>query len=162
MIVDRNDLASKTVVDVGSRDVNGSSRHLFDGAYTGIDVESGPGVDVVCDIERWLHVVRLGSFDVVLSTEMLEHCFRPWLALGNMASLARRDGDLILTCRGYDSRGAWELHDAPDLWRFSRSWLTWALRRLWRESLVEADPAGPGWLCWAHGPLPLAERGGDP
>ncbi len=38
------------VLDVGSYDVNGSYRHLFDKSkyhYTGLDMEEGPNVDIV-------------------------------------------------------------------------------------------------------------------
>ena len=41
------------VVDIGSFDVNGSYRTLFTDPgwqYTGVDLEAGPGVDVVLDI----------------------------------------------------------------------------------------------------------------
>ena len=42
------------VVEVGSRDINGSIRELVDAdTYVGIDLEEGPGVDVVGDCRYW-------------------------------------------------------------------------------------------------------------
>lgn len=63
-----------SVIELGSRDVNGTVRALFPGAtYIGVDVVEGPGVDVVCDAADYRPE---SPVDVVVSTEMLEHCER--------------------------------------------------------------------------------------
>ena len=60
------------VLDVGSLDINGSVRDLFDGGtYIGVDVGHGPGVDVVCFGENLDYEDQ--SFDVCLSAECFEH-----------------------------------------------------------------------------------------
>lgn len=108
----------KDVLEVGSYDVNGSVRPIFSRyAYTGVDRREGPGVDQVAEAS---HLPFLAAqFDVVVSTEMLEHDTRPWRSVAEMARVLRKRGTLILTARGYDDRGCYEIHDHRDLWRFS-------------------------------------------
>lgn len=109
------------VLDCGSLDINGSNRGYFSGAagaieYTGIDVGAGPGVDLVCP--AWAYGAAslpadtppailandlgdlAGTFDVVISTEMLEHS-RTWAQdLENMVRLLRPGGLLVVTAAG--------------------------------------------------------------
>ena len=57
------------VLDVGSMDVNGSYRGLFEKHdYVGLDMKPGKGVDVV----GW-DGVKANSFDVVISGQAFEH-----------------------------------------------------------------------------------------
>ena len=59
----------KRVLDVGSRDVNGNNRYLFeDCRYIGIDISEGPNVDFVCPA-----MLMTGTYDVIISTSALEH-----------------------------------------------------------------------------------------
>lgn len=68
------------VLDIGSLDVNSSEqglslRALFpDADYHGIDTQKGPGVDEVCAAADY---DGKGRFDLVISTEALEHAERP-------------------------------------------------------------------------------------
>lgn len=107
--------AGKRILEVGSLDVNGSVRPLFAGAstYTGIDFRAGPGVDLLMNA----HSLGFGdaSFDVVVSTEMLEHDDEFWLSLVEMGRVLKRHGVLIITARG----NGFMPHDYPaDFWRF--------------------------------------------
>tara|TARA_Y100000310_G_scaffold4442_1_gene5361 strand:- start:747 stop:1247 length:501 start_codon:yes stop_codon:yes gene_type:complete len=63
----------KSVIEIGSRDINGSVRDLFKGAqeYTGLDLLDGPGVDWVGDALRYLPDFEV---ECVVSTEVFEHC----------------------------------------------------------------------------------------
>jgi SAM-dependent methyltransferase len=99
-----------TVLEVGSLDVNGGVRDLFPRAsYLGINDTDGPGVDLVCDAATW---EPEHEFDVVISTEVLEHAER-WREIVAMCGRAlRRGGSLILTCAG-PGRGAHGQHGAP-------------------------------------------------
>src|SRR3972149_7953176 len=67
----------RTVLEVGALDVNGSLRppslSLGPAVYTGVDMQGGPGVDVICRVERLTGRFGRASMDVVVSTEMLEH-----------------------------------------------------------------------------------------
>lgn len=88
----------KKVLEVGSLDINGSIRGLFSACYyTGLDVGEGKGVDVVCPIHQY---ILPEEFDVVVSTEMLEHDKYWEDSLRSMYSNLKVGGLLILTCAG--------------------------------------------------------------
>jgi hypothetical protein len=60
------------VLDVGGADWNGSLRHLLpDARWTAVDIEDGPGVDLVRDARIW--VPEQGEYDLFMCTEVLEH-----------------------------------------------------------------------------------------
>jgi SAM-dependent methyltransferase len=85
------------VVEIGSRNVNGSVRPLLEGvaSYTGIDVEGGPGVDVQADGATF---VPLEQPDLVVCTEVLEHTDQAQAIVRNAAMMLRRGGRLLVTC----------------------------------------------------------------
>lgn len=92
-----------TVLDVGSYNVNGSAREVFGDAriYTGIDRSPGPGVDWVSDIRDYAPVRDNGSpleFDILITTEAMEHDPRPHQILSHAYRLVRPGGYLIATC----------------------------------------------------------------
>ena len=85
----------KRVLDVGSLDINGSNRiHFRKCDYTGIDLGNGRGVDVVCRAHEW----NADPYDVVISTECLEHDEWWEKSLPNMIRLLKPGGILIITC----------------------------------------------------------------
>ena len=86
------------VLEYGSRDVNGSVRGWFEtpAEYVGIDCYDGPSVDVVGVAHEYSH--ELGEFDVVITTETLEHDPFWKLTLEHAARNLRSGGVLILTC----------------------------------------------------------------
>ena len=88
----------KDVLDCGSLDINGNNRYLFSGGtYLGIDICEGKNVDVVASVDIF-NPKR--SYDVVISTEMLEHN-RHWIqSLRNMLLMTRYGGLLIFTAAG--------------------------------------------------------------
>ena len=145
----RWNLSQLSVLEIGSLDVNGSVRPLFTGDYLGIDQREGKGVDKIMDAEN-LELAD-NSYDVVLSTEALEHVERPWLVLSEMERVCRPEGFVLLTCRGYDERGAFPVHGYPDdIWRFSA-------RALWIMAMdaglnvrsVDTDEQAPGFFLLA-------------
>jgi len=89
---------SSEILEVGSLDINGSVRALFDAPsrYVGIDLAEGPGVDVVCGGQEYLG--SDGEFDVTISAECFEH--NPfWKAtFSNMVRLCREGGLVVFTC----------------------------------------------------------------
>lgn len=86
----------KDVLEVGSLDINGSIRSLFNKCnYIGLDVGEGKGVDIVCPIHLY---DKPETFDVVVSTEMLEHSQTWEKDLAQMYDNLRPGGILILTC----------------------------------------------------------------
>lgn len=91
-----HDLSPTHVVELGSLDVNGSLRDLFDCAYTGVDMMDGPGVDVVADAA---HVEGLTA-DLVLCCEVLEHTPYPHLIVENARRILSAGGTFVVTCAG--------------------------------------------------------------
>lgn len=65
-----------SVLEFGSRDVNGTPRPLFTHpghSYWGVDIVGGPGVDEVGDASQVAVTVHGGLFDVVICAEVFEH-----------------------------------------------------------------------------------------
>lgn len=150
-IVRDNDLSALPTLEVGSMNVNGSVRPFFTGRYLGVDIAPGPGVDLVMDMGEFDGTLD-SDWTVVVSTECLEHVRRPWRAVAQMANLCEPEGHVIITARGYDERGCWEVHAHPvDAYRFSEL----AMRTLAEDAGLtvqecSADPEGPGWFLYAR------------
>lgn len=65
----------KSVIEIGSRDINGTVRDLLGRAeYVGIDLHEGPNVDVVADAVGFEPEEPV---DTVLCLEVLEHAHEP-------------------------------------------------------------------------------------
>ena len=98
------------VVEVGSRDINGSVRSLIDcKTYTGIDLAAGPNVDVIGDAFDMRH-----PCDLVVCMEVLEHEPRAEALVARMASWLRPGGAMLLTAAG-PGRAAHSAHDGGGL-----------------------------------------------
>jgi SAM-dependent methyltransferase len=145
------DLSRRSVLELGSLNVNGSPRKHFRGPYLGIDIQAGPGVDMVTNAHT-VDTVLTEQYDVTVCVEMLEHDDAPWLSMRAAHEVTAPGGMLIVTARGYDERGCWPLHNHPqDLWRFSVSGMTQLLHHTgWHRSEVIRDPEGPGVLGITH------------
>jgi Methyltransferase domain/Glycosyl transferase family 2 len=114
----------KRVLEVGSLNVNGSLRAHVEGmepaSYIGIDLREGPGVDHVvdfCALTEELVLHKFGhTFDLIISTEMLEHAENWRAAIYNMKALLKPGGVILLTTRSV----GFPRHGYPsDYWRFS-------------------------------------------
>ena len=111
---------AKKVFEVGSLDINGSIRGFFEECtYTGLDVGEGPGVDIVCPIHQY---IKPGAFDVVISTEMLEHDKYWEQSLGAMYSNLKKGGILILTCAAPNRQEHGTTHTTPKDAPFTNDW----------------------------------------
>ncbi|MDD4478561.1 MAG: class I SAM-dependent methyltransferase [Mesotoga sp.] len=84
--------SSQRVLDVGSMDVNGSYKPLFqDHDYQGLDIAPGPNVDIVApDPYDW--PIEDNSFDVVISGQCLEHVEYPWRTVEEIARVLKPGG----------------------------------------------------------------------
>lgn len=128
------------VLEVGSLNVNGSVRDFAEplaGMYFGIDIVSGPGVDLVQDATA----MSGDGWGLVVCTEMLEHA-RDWRAAVSHLKQAVDEGSLILlTTR---SIGFARHHEHPgDFWRFSVE----QMRDIFSDFEIlalEPDPGGSG------------------
>ena len=87
------------VLDLGGRNVNGSPRHLFPAAtvYRCLDIVHGAGVDIVADAGTW---TPDAEYDVVLSTECLEHTENWRDVIGTAFAALRPGGLFIVTAAG--------------------------------------------------------------
>jgi len=87
-----------TVIEIGSRNVNGTARDHFPNAiWTGLDLYEGPCVDVVCDAESWSPPSLV---DLVVCCEVLEHA-RNWRDLIDAAERwLKPGGRFLMTCAG--------------------------------------------------------------
>lgn len=89
----------RTVLDLGSLDINGNNRYLFeDCSYCGVDLGKGSNVDVV----SVAHELKFQneSFDFIISTEMLEHDMHWKLTLKKVTNLLKPRGLFLMTCAG--------------------------------------------------------------
>jgi SAM-dependent methyltransferase len=104
----------RRVCELGSRNINGTVRHLFPGAeYIGVDAVAGSCVDVVADAADY-RPADGHRFDTVVSTELLEHAERaPEICL-NAFLLLDHGGVFILTAAG-DGRPEHSAEGNPDL-----------------------------------------------
>src|SRR6266480_4576929 len=117
--ISASEVAGKRVLEVGSADRNGSLRPIIESyhprEYVGIDVEQGPGVDRVAEAGQIAHLFGEESFDLVVSTETLEH-IRDWRgAVSNIKRVCKRGGVVLLTTRSI----GFPYHAYPhDFWRY--------------------------------------------
>lgn len=105
------------ILDVGSQDVNGSYRPLFDvknWSYTGCDMVEGKNVDVVLkDVYNWAEF-RADTFDVVVAGQVFEHVEYVWVTMLEIARVLKEGG---LCCIIAPSAGV-EHRYPVDCWRF--------------------------------------------
>ena len=70
------------VLDIGSQDVNGTFKPLFNKTgwhYVGLDIEAGPNVDLIPEEPYYWDEIASGSYDVVISGQAYEHTEFFWL-----------------------------------------------------------------------------------
>jgi predicted O-methyltransferase YrrM len=81
------------IVDLGAMNVNGSYRELFAPGtdYVGVDLEPGPGVDVVLGDVYQLPFDD-NSIDIVISGQMLEHCGHFWRVFSEISRILKPEG----------------------------------------------------------------------
>lgn len=124
----KEDMGQIKVLEFGSLDINGTIKSIFEpvaSLYIGVDLQEGPGVDVVCGAHEF---DSDEPFDVVVSCEVFEHTpvwrdiidnahrlLRPeGLFIATMAGEGREphsaiDGTLPRDWEYYDNVGYWEL-----------------------------------------------------
>jgi SAM-dependent methyltransferase len=111
------------VLDVGSRDVNGTYRAMIverGWQYTGLDIEAGGNVDVV-SADPYGYPFPDGAFDLVISGQTMEHVedLRAWVI--ELARVLKPGGRLCIV-----TVWAMFLHDYPgDCWRIMPDGMQW-------------------------------------
>lgn len=136
--------ARRKVLEVGSLDVNGSVRGIFDECeYIGLDVAPGPGVDLVQ--QGQLLDLPSESIDVCVSTECMEHnpFWRETIAA--MARVTKPSGLVLLTCAlaGRPEHGTPRSHPGSSPLTVD---LGWSYYRNLTPGMVEKAINLPGWF----------------
>lgn len=154
----KNKVKGKSVLEVGSRVVNFSVRSIFEDygarSYTGIDIIAGPGVDKICAAEDMVRVFEKESFDLLVSTEVLEHVPDWQIVISNFKNIIKPGGFIIISTR---SKG-FDYHGYPyDFWRFEINDIESIFTDFDINSL-ESDPACPGIFMMAQKPLDFVEN----
>jgi SAM-dependent methyltransferase len=140
---------AKRILDIGSRAVNGSLRAFCPAGteYIGVDLEAGPGADVVLR-DAYDYPFPDEYFDLIVSTSCFEHDGMFWLAFLEQLRVLAKSGTMYINA---PSNGAY--HGYPyDNWRFypdaALALEAWA-RRNGQEVFVIESFIGPqietGW-----------------
>lgn len=88
---------NKICLDVGSLDINGSNRYLFENcSYTGIDVGEGKNVDIVCLGHEFSAPDE--SYDTIISTECFEHDMHYKKTIKNIYRMLKPNGLFLFSC----------------------------------------------------------------
>lgn len=122
----------RKVLEVGSRNINGSIRDLFSECeYIGIDQEGGNGVDVVSLIHEYEDKPN-GYFDIIVSTSSFEHDPYWNESVKRCIELVREGGTIAFHWAGpgtkehfsptpgdkyyYENRSVYEIRDIMEEW----------------------------------------------
>ncbi len=142
------------VIEVGSKYVNGSVRPIIEKflgpkEYIGVDIEQGKFVDVVCNAEKLVEYFGEEYFDVVISTELLEHV-KDWRnVIQNMKNILKPGGYIYITTR---SKG-FPFHAYPyDFWRYEIE----DMKKIFEDFEIiklQEDPEAEGVFLKARKPL---------
>ena len=151
------EVRGRRVLEVGSMDVNGSVRpaieRLHPRSYLGVDITEGPRVDCICRAEDLVARFGRASFDVVISSEMLEHV-RDWRrVISNLKHVLAPGGSMLITTR---SRGKLYHAYPHDFWRFEIG----DMERIFGDLEIQAlekDPYSPGVFLKALKPENFSE-----
>jgi SAM-dependent methyltransferase len=88
---------NKKVLDIGSYDLNGTNAYLFDDSEViGLDIAAGPGVDIVCEGQKY--DAPDGSYDAIVSSECWEH--NPYYkeTIQNAVRMLKEGGFFLFAC----------------------------------------------------------------
>ncbi|HBG78406.1 MAG TPA: methyltransferase type 11 [Phycisphaerales bacterium] len=156
--IKKEEVKGKAVIEIGSYNVNGSLRSIIEAlepdSYIGIDIESGPGVDQICEAEDITKTFGYNRFDMVICTEVLEHVKNWQSVIHNIKSVIKPGGILLITTR---SRG-FVYHGFPaDFWRYEKSDMEFIFSDFDIEAL-ESDPIDPGVFFKARKPVNFIEN----
>ena len=138
------------VLDIGSMDVNGCLKDLFEGYdYTGMDMAEGKNVDVI----GTSHDIPFedNTFDVIVSTSCFEHDDMFWVSFLEMCRVLKPGGKMYINA---PSNGP-EHRFPVDNWRFYQdSWKAlekWGRRNKQKVVLLDsyiATPNNDGGFAW--------------
>lgn len=106
----RKGRSNVSVLEIGSFDINGSIRNIFEpfaANYLGIDPQDGPGVDLVADGATYSSP---NTYDVVVTAETFEHT-ADWKQIIRASYNNLKDGGLFIATMAGEGR---PVHSALD------------------------------------------------
>lgn len=127
------------IVEIGSMNVNGTLRECCppDVMYLGLDLEHGPGVDLVIRSNEKLPL-RSDFADIVLSSSQMEHDPMFWKTFLELVRLLKPGGVLYLNV---PSNGSYHCYPG-DFWRFypdsAKALETWSRENGYELTLIES------------------------
>lgn len=149
-------IKNKRVIEIGSRDINGNVKDniiTFEPReYIGIDIEHGKNVDVICRAEDLLKIYGAESFDIVVSTELMEHVFDWRTVINNIKLLCKSGGFVMITTRSF----GFAKHNWPeDYWRFEVNDMKYIFDDFLPDGnlIVENDWQQPGVFVFGQKPI---------
>jgi len=109
----KTNIENKKILDVGSYDVNGTMKPIFEkGQYIGLDMEEGPNVDVVGvshDIP-----FKDNEFDIIACSSCFEHDDMFWVSFQEMCRVLKPGGYMYVQAPSNGPYHGWP----GDNWRF--------------------------------------------
>ena len=157
-VLTEKDVRGKSVIEVGSLDVNGSVRPVVEllqpAKYTGVDIKKGPGVDQICGANDLSAQFGNEVFDLLISTELIEHV-RDWKrAIHNFKNILKPKGIILITTRSF----GYSYHGYPfDFWRYEMK----DMQILFSDFVItniEKDSLRPGVFIKAWKSFPFSEN----
>lgn len=151
------DVTGRSVLEVGSLDFNGSARTVLaqwnPATYVGVDMQEGKGVDRVLSVSCLVDTFGERAFDVVVSTEMLEHVQDWRWAISQLKRSTAPGGRLLVTTRS----PGFHYHGYPhDFWRFTEDDFRHIFSDM-QDVLVASDQSEPGVFVAARRPIEFVE-----
>jgi SAM-dependent methyltransferase len=124
---DKN-IENKKILDIGSYDVNGTMKPIFEkGHYIGLDMESGPNVDVV-GVSHEIPFEK-EEFDIVISSSCFEHDDMFWISFQEMCRVLKPGGYMYVQAPSNGPYHGWP----GDNWRFYID--SWKALEKWGKKL---------------------------
>ena len=121
-------IQNKKILDVGSYDVNGTMKPIFEkGQYIGLDMENGPNVDVVGKSHEIPFIDNF--FDIVISSSCFEHDDMFWISFKEMCRVLKPGGYMYIQAPQNGPYHGWP----GDNWRFYAD--SWRALEKWGKSL---------------------------
>jgi len=123
-----NNIENKKILDVGSYDVNGTMKPIFEkGQYVGLDMEEGPNVDIV-GVSHNIPFEK-DEFDIVISSSCFEHDDMFWVSFQEMCRVLKPGGYMYVQAPSNGPYHGWP----GDNWRFYID--SWKALEKWGKKL---------------------------
>lgn len=138
-----NAIEEATILEIGAREVSGNSRRanfITKNGYTGMDIHSGPGVDIVGDAHKLSSMFPANHFDAICSMSVFEHLAFPWKVVMEMNTVLKKGGLCYVS-----THPVWPPHELPwDFWRFPVAGLKLLFSEAMGFRLLDATEGLPG------------------